>query len=264
MTDGPIISVKGVTCGYSKTKPVIRDITFDIDKPSFVCVIGPNGVGKSTLIKCIDGLIKPISGSISVMGRPLEEYSIRELAKIISYVPVMKADSNIMKVVEAIVIGRYSHQKVRTTKRDIEIAIKALRSMEIEEFAEKNLNELSAGERQKVAIARGLAQEPKILILDEPTANLDVRHQVYVTAFLKKLSQKSGITVLMISHDLNLASRYADTLIVMQKPGVIHSIGNPEDIVSRDMVQQVYSVDCEIASHRGKPYVVLDNVMEIV
>ena len=260
---GPILEVKGLTCGYSPDKPIIRDVSFTIDEPAFVCIIGPNGVGKSTLVRCLDGLIKPMSGTVSVMGKPLEEYSLKELAKIVGYVPVMRADSNTMKVIEAVIVGRYAHQKVKTTRRDIEIAVKALRSMEIEDLAQQNVDELSAGQHQKVAVSRGLAQEPKILILDEPTANLDVRHQVYVSAFLKKLSALSGMTVVMISHDLNLASKYADTLIVMERPGVVHSIGRPEDIVTREMVRRVYGVDCDIADDHGKPYVVLQDVLDL-
>ena len=259
--NNPILELKGVSCGYVKGVPIIKDISLRVDKPGLICIIGPNGVGKSTLIRCIDGLIKPSEGSITVMGRPLEEYNLKDLAKVIGYVPVMKADSNVMKVIEAVIIGRYAHQKVRTTHHDIEVAVKALRSMEIEDLAQKNVNELSAGQHQKVAISRGLAQEPQILILDEPTANLDVRHQVYVSAFLKVLSAKTGMTVLMISHDLNLASKYADTLIVMQKPGVIHSIGAPSDIVTREMIREVYGVDCVIADDNGKPYVILQDVL---
>lgn len=257
-----IISVDDIHVSYDKGKDILGGVSFTIDEPEYVCIIGPNGVGKSTLIKAVDGIVKPYSGTVSVYGKDLNEYKLKELSKIIGYVPVMSADFNYLSVLDAVLIGRYSHQKWRTTKEDIEIAIKSLKAMEIEDLAERNFNELSAGQRQKVSLSRGLVQEPRILMLDEPTANLDIRHQIYVSAFLRKLSDKTGITCFTVSHDLNLAAKYATKVIVLQKPGVIHSIGTPKEVINEKMISEVYEVDSKIIDDKGKPHVILQGVLE--
>jgi len=257
---GHIIEVENVTFGYDANKPVIRDISFTIDEPGFICIIGPNGVGKSTLIRCINGLIIPSEGNIRVYGKDVKEYDIKEMAKVVGYVPVMSNDFNVMTVLDTVLIGRYARQKWRTNPEDVCIAHKALEAMEIDDLAMRNFNELSAGQHQKVALSRGLVQEPKILILDEPTANLDVRHQIYVSAFLKKLAKRAGMTIIMISHDLNLASKFADRIIVLQSPGKIYGVGTPQEVISRSMIEDVYKVGCNIVDDNGTPHVILQSV----
>ena len=254
------MSLKDVHCGYGE-REILSGITFELDEPGFVCIIGPNGVGKSTLVKLIDGIIKPTSGTVEIMGRNLEEYSLRELSKVVGYVPVMTSDFNVMSVLDTVLIGRFSHQKWRTTSRDIQVAVKALKAMEIDDLINRNFNELSAGQRQKVSISRGLVQEPEILILDEPTANLDIRHQLYVSAFLRRLSEKAGMTAFTVSHDLNLAAKYATKIIVLEKPGKIYSIGKPEDVITKQMIKDVYNVDCDIVDDNGTPHVILQGVL---
>jgi iron complex transport system ATP-binding protein len=257
-----IISVDDIHVSYRGGEDVLRGVSFDIDKPEYVCIIGPNGVGKSTLIKVVDGIIKPNSGKVSVYGRDVNEYTLRELSKIIGYVPVASTDFNVLSVLDSVLIGRYSRQKWRTTKADIAIAVKSLKAMEIEDLVERNVNELSAGQRQKVSISRGLVQEPKILMLDEPTANLDIRHQIYVSAFLRMLSDKVGITCFTVSHDLNLAAKYATKVIVLQKPGRIYSIGDPKDVINGKMISDVYEVESGIFSDGETHHVMLQGVME--
>ena len=257
-----IISVNNVTCGYGEDRTILHDISFTIDKPEYVCIIGPNGVGKSTLIKVVDGLIKPTSGNITVMDRDVNDYTLKELSKVIGYVPVMSADFNVMSVLDTVLIGRYSHQKWRTTKEDIEIAVKSLKAMEIVDLADRNFDELSAGQRQKVSISRGLVQEPSILMLDEPTANLDIRHQLYVSAFLRELSDRTGMTCFTVSHDLNLAAKYATKVIVLQKPGKVYAIGDPKEVITEQMISDVYDVESEVIDDHGTPHVILQGVLE--
>ncbi len=256
-----IMSLDHVHCGY-RNKEILSDISFDITEPGYICIVGPNGVGKSTLIKVIDGIIKPTSGTVTVMGKDVKDYSLRELSKTVGYVPVISSDFNVLSVLDTVLIGRFSRQKWRTTKADIEIALKALRAMEIDDLAARNFNELSAGQRQKVSISRGLVQEPKILMLDEPTANLDIRHQIYVSAFLRKLSDTTGMTAFTVSHDLNLAAKYATKVIVLQRPGKIYAIGSPEEVITKQMIHDVYEVDCEVVDDNGTPHVILQGVLE--
>ena len=256
----PIIDVSDLDFGYSEGEPVISGVSFSIEKPEFVCIIGPNGVGKSTLIKCINGILKPTKGKVSIYGRDVKDYTLKELAHIIGYVPVVSNDYNVMTVLDTVMVGRYARQKWKANEKDILISHRALEAMEVDDLSMRYFNELSAGQHQKVAIARGLVQEPRILILDEPTSNLDIRHQIYVSSFLSKLSKRTGTTVIMISHDLNLAARFADRVIVMERPGRIYSVGAPKDVFTEDMIRDVYNVSCSIVDDDGSPHVILKNV----
>ena len=256
----PVVEVKDLCFGYGSGETVLEDISFTLDKPGMTCIVGPNGVGKSTLIKCINGLLKPTSGTVEVMGRPVSDYKLKELAKVVGYVPVMTGTYNVMTVLDTVLIGRYSHQKWRTRPEDIEIAHRALEAMEIEDLAMRNFNELSAGQHQKVSLARGLVQEPRVMLLDEPTSNLDVRHQLFVSAFLKKLCDATSSNVLMISHDLNLAAKFADNLLVLEKPGRLYGFGSPQELITPEMLRRVYNVECDVIDDHGSPHVILQSV----
>ena len=148
-----IIEVSGLTFGYGSDEPVIRDISFTIDEPEFVCIVGPNGVGKSTLIKCLNGLIRPTEGTVRVYGRDVGDYKLRELAQVVGYVPVMTGDFNVMTVLDTVLLGRYARQKWRTTPEDIDLAHRSLEVMEIPHLAMRNFNELSAGQHQNVRVS---------------------------------------------------------------------------------------------------------------
>ncbi len=256
-----IIEVEGLSFGYSSEREVIRNVSFRIEEPSFVCIVGPNGVGKSTLIRCMNGLVSPTEGRVRIFGRDVSDYSPKELARTMSYVPVMTSDFNVLTVLDTVLIGRYAHQRWRTTDEDIEVAYKALEAMEIGDLSMRNFNELSAGQHQKVSLARGLVQEPRVLILDEPTSNLDVRHQMYVSAFLRLLVRKTGMTVIMVSHDLNLSSKFADKIIVMSPPGILYGMGEPKDVITERMIEDVYKVECDIVDDHGVPHVMLQSVV---
>ena len=143
------------------------------------------------------------------------------------------------------------------------MAHKALKAMEIGDLAMMGFDELSAGQHQKVSIARGLVQKPRIMILDEPTSNLDIRHQVFVSAFLKKLAARTGMVILMISHDLNLAAKFSDRIIVMGAPGRIYGIGTPDEMITEDMIRDVYDVQCSVVTNHGSPHVILESVMPV-
>lgn len=255
----PILEVEDVTFGYTSDRPVLQDTSFRIDEPEFLCIVGPNGVGKSTLVRCVNGSIKPSSGTVRVHGRDVSEYPLKELALHVSYVPVATEDYSIMSVLDTVLVGRYTHQKCKITSEGVEKAYKALRAMQVQDLAMRKFNELSAGQHQKVALARGLVQEADFMILDEPTSNLDPRHQVYVSSFLRFLSKKMGVTVIMISHDLNVSAKYADRLLVMERPRRIHSIGAPREVINRDMIRRAYNIDCDIVDDHGKPHVMLQD-----
>jgi len=236
---------------------VLHQIELLLKKPGLVCIMGPNGVGKSTLIRCINKIISPTGGNLYIDGKDIKELQYKDLAKEMGYVPVSSADAFPMTVFDTVLMGRHPHSGKDTKEEDLEIAYECMERLDVEDLAMRNFNELSSGQRQKVAIARGLAQEPKMLILDEPTSNLDVRYQMVVAGLLRELSRERRITVLMISHDINISTKYADEIIVMSKPGVICKVGHPNDVITKELIADVYGVDCDIVKIRDRPHVIL-------
>ncbi len=251
------IELNHVSFGYNASTPVLRDVTFTMDHPGLYCIIGPNGVGKSTLVKCINKLLEPTEGDIIIEGRSVKDMTIKEVADYIAFVPANSFDCFSMPVIDTILIGRHNKQKWRTTAKDLNIVHKAMDMLDLEPLAMRGFNELSAGQHQRVALARGLVQETPVLILDEPTANLDVKHQVYVAEMLRDLATRSGITVIMICHDLNIAARYAHQIIVMAPPGVVDCVGTPDEVITEDVIRRIYGIDCEIVTVEDSPHVIL-------
>lgn len=247
----------GVDYSYKSGTQVLHDINLKIYEPGLLCIIGPNGVGKSTMVKCMNKLLIPSKGSVTLDDSNVRSYSLKELSKTIGFVPATSSDNFSMTVIDTVLMGRHPHQKVGSEKNDMHIVYQVLDDLKITHLALRNYNELSAGQHQKVSIARGLAQEPDILILDEPTANLDVRHQVQVIELLLRLSHERGMTVVMISHDLNIAAKYADKIVVMSTPGVIYRVGTPNEVITEDTIRYVYGMECTILNVDDRPHVIL-------
>lgn len=255
------VRIEDMSFGYGDMR-VLHHIDLVIGRPGLVCIVGPNGVGKSTLVRCINKLETPDSGRITVDGIDLREIPSKELAKVMGYVPVASSDIFSMTVFDTVLMGRHPFQSFgRTTDLDRKIAKRSMKMMGVKHLALRGFDELSAGQHQKVAIARGLAQTPRMLILDEPTSNLDVRHQMQVTERLRDLAVSTGMTVLMISHDLNTSAKYADEMIVMALPGVIYSVGTPREVLTEATIRYVYGVDCEVVDDDGRPHVVLKRAL---
>ena len=250
------IVIDDLDYAYSKDVLVLKGINISLRNPQLVSIVGPNGVGKSTLIHCIDRILSPSHGTVMVDGKNVVEYPSKELAKKIGYVPYSAGDSFPMTVVDTILMGRNPHHKWKSLHEDMLIVEEAMDLMDIKPLAMRNFNELSAGQHQRVMLARGLAQQPQILLLDEPTANLDIRHQVGVTRLLKQLSVNKGIIVIMISHDLNLASKYSDNIIMLSNGGVF-AVGKPEDIITAANIREVYGVESEIIESEGRPFMII-------
>lgn len=246
-----------VDFSYKSGAQILRGIDLQIEEPGLLCIIGPNGVGKSTMVKCMNKLLTPTRGSVLLDDRNVKDYSLKELSKTIGFVPASSSDNFSMTVIDTVMMGRHPHQKVGSEKNDMHIVFQVLSDLKITHLALRNYNELSAGQHQKVSIARGLAQEPDILILDEPTANLDVRHQVQVIELLLRLSHERGMTVVMVSHDLNVAAKYADRIVVMSTPGVIYKIGTPSEVITEETIRYVYGMESRIIEVEGRPHVIL-------
>ncbi|ASJ16588.1 iron ABC transporter ATP-binding protein [Thermococcus chitonophagus] len=207
------LSLRDVSFSYNGHS-ILRGISFDVEKGEFLVILGPNGAGKSTLLRCIMGMLK-CSGSIEIMGRNLAALRRDELAKLISYVP-QRVEPNFLRVFDFVLLGRKPYMGLRPSNDDIKSVMHALKTVGIEKLAERPTRMLSGGELQKAAIARALAQETPIILLDEPTNNLDPKSQIEVMNVLKRLS-KEGKTVISVMHDVNLALRYGDRMVFIKE-----------------------------------------------
>ncbi len=253
------VNIEGVEFAYAST-PVLNDITLELEGPRFVSIMGPNGVGKSTLIHCINKILTPSSGRVMIDDLDVEDMSIKDLAKIVGYVPYSANDTFPLTVVDTVLMGRHPHSNWKSLDSDLDIVYDTLKTLGISRLALRPFNALSAGQHQKVMLARGLVQEPKILLLDEPTSNLDIRHQLDVTKLLKKLAYEKNMLVIMISHDINIAAQYSDEVILMYK-GSIFAVGTPEEVITEENLKTVYGVTSHIVEDEGHPHVMLRDAL---
>jgi iron complex transport system ATP-binding protein len=221
--------------------PVLNQLSFSIPKGNFFTIIGPNGSGKTTLLKVISGIYKLQKGQLEVLDQPIDLYSRKELARTISFVPQMVQVDFPFTVTEIILMGRSPYLGVLglEEKKDMEIAKQAIDFTGLDQLAHRKLDQLSGGEQQLVFIARAICQEPEIILLDEPTASLDLAHQVRVMDLMEKLKEQKGVTVVMVSHDLNLAAMYGDQLLLLNN-GQIVCQGLPEEVLTFQTLEEVY------------------------
>jgi len=220
---------------------VLHDISFSVDTGDFFVVIGPNGSGKTTLMKIIANIIRPLQGRVTVFDRPIETYPRKALARTVALVPQLAALDFPFTVTEIVLMGRSPHLGMLGWERtnDLEIAQRAIAFTETEHLAQRKLNELSGGERQRVFIARALCQEPQIILLDEPTASLDLAHQIKIMDLMEKLRAEQNITIVMVSHDVNLAAMYAQRLLLLNR-GRIVTLGPPREVLNYKILEAVY------------------------
>lgn len=235
------IGAVNVTFSYG-TKEVLKGISFEAHESEVLSIIGPNGSGKSTLIKCIDGLLKNNSGDIYLNGENIKNIPLKERAKFIAYVPQSSYEAFPQKVFETVLMGRKPHLGWSVGRKDLKVVENILEYMELSEISNSYLDELSGGQKQKVLIARALAQEPSILLLDEPTSSLDIKHQFEVLNIIKNISRRRKTLVIMVIHDLNMASRFSDELLLL-KDGKIFSSGKADTVLTKDNIKSVYEIE---------------------
>ena len=234
---------------------VWEHINLDIEGPGLVSILGPNGVGKSTFMYTINKILEPTSGRVLLDGKDVMDLSFKDIAKKIAYVPQSSGETFAMTVMDTVLMGRYPHSGYAVTQQDLEIAADCLQKMHMGDYAMRNFNELSAGQHQRVMIARGLAQEPELLMLDEPTSNLDIYHQIYTMRLLRDIAHEKNMTILIICHDLNIASRFSDRVIMFRK-GTIYADGPSEEVLTEKTIYDVYNVKADIVPVDGRPYVI--------
>ena len=253
-----MLEINGLSCGYGK-RVVLRGVSFVIKPGEFMGIIGPNGSGKTTLLRAITGLLRPFEGTISLEGRETHEMARRELAQKVAVVTQLPEATPPFSVEEFVLMGRVPHWgrfQLLETAKDVEKAERAMALTGIEYARDCRMGELSGGEQQLAFVARALAQGPRLLLLDEPTAHLDIGHQGQIMDLLRQLNKEQSLTIAVVLHDLALASLYCQRLILLHQ-GRLRKIGPPKRVLTKEMVEEVYQTTVSVmkAPETGSPII---------
>ncbi|WP_053382209.1 ABC transporter ATP-binding protein [Leucobacter celer] len=248
---------RGLEAGYGGGSRILHDVDVAIPDGEFTVIVGPNACGKSTLLKALARMLPLQKGEVLLDGAPIRSYAPKAAARKLGLLPQAPVAPDGITVADLVARGRYPHQNLlrQWTPDDERAVIDALLAANVEQLAERNVDELSGGQRQRVWIAMALAQQTPILLLDEPTTYLDIAHQVEVLNLARRL-QREGRTVVLVLHELHLAFRYATHLIVMRE-GRIEASGPPEQVVTEELIERVYELPCRVIPDpvTGRPLV---------
>src|SRR5215204_2048669 len=234
----------------------LEDLSFHVRTGEVLGIVGPNGSGKSSLLKIVGGLLRPNKGHVRLAGKPMGGLARREVARLVAMVPQEYVQVFPFTVAETVLMGRFPHRAPHwwaldigdETARDLACAEQAMMDTDVLSLADRSMADLSGGERQRVVIARALAQEPAILLLDEPTAFLDINHQIEICGLISALRAERSLTVVLVSHDLNVASQYCDRLLML-KEGRLYRMGSPWDTVTTESLRAVYGCTVVVDAH---------------
>ena len=256
---GTLLKINNLCGGYYR-ETIIKGISLEIKKGDFIGIIGPNGCGKTTLLRLMSRVLVSQKGDITLEGKNIAYMALKEFCKRVAFVPQDTLINFSFSVWEIVLMGRIPHLKRLQfeTKKDFLIAQDALLLTDTLYLKEKRIDELSAGERQRVIIARALTQEPTLLFLDEPTSHLDIGHQIQILDLLKRLNHQNNLTIVMVLHDLNLASEYCNRILLLNE-GEIFKEGSPQEVLTYQNIEAVYKTVVVVNNNpiTSKPYVVL-------
>jgi len=235
---------------------VLDGLTFDVDAGEILGIVGPNGSGKTSLLKLLAKVLRPNAGDIALFGQDLGTMPQVDVARTVAFVPQESPQVFAFTVMETVLMGRYPHHRGAKwsagfgweSAEDVSIAEQAMQSTDLISLANRSVMDLSGGERQRCMIARALAQMPQVLLLDEPTAFLDLQHQIEICTIVRRLNEERGLTVVLVSHDLNLASQYCDR-ILMLKAGALFRFGSPDEVIDVNVLRAVYGCDVLVDRH---------------
>lgn len=246
------IEVANLEFSYDST-PVLKDVSLKVKDGETLAIIGPNASGKTTLLKCINRILKPQKGTIMLSGEELENFGRRDLARQMGLVPQISDMSFPTTVFNTVLMGRRPHGGWKPSDHDLEVTSKILDELGLKHIAMRDIRGTSGGERQKAIVARALAQNPEVLLLDEPTSSLDLRHQLEVLDVVKRQTRK-GISVIMAMHDLNLAARYSNKFLMLDE-GEIFAAGGKE-VLTPQNIESVYGVKVTVTEESGRPWII--------
>ena len=255
--NGAGVEVRDVWAGYGE-RQVIKGLNLSVERGSVTALAGPNGVGKSTLLRLLSGSLKPSRGTTRVVGADIGTLSVRERAKLVAVVPQNVELPPGTAALEVVLMGRNPHMSLLSWEgeADVDIAVEAMRMTDTDDLVDRRVDELSGGERQRVAIAMALAQQTPVLLLDEPTANLDLAYQPAIMTLMRDMAS-TGKTVVVAVHDLTLAGQFCDEVALMSE-GTVHAAGRPEEVLTEVNIREAYGADVTVLTHpsTGKPIVV--------
>ncbi len=247
-----ILTINGVAFQYNSRK-VLEDISFAVRPNEVLTILGPNGVGKTTLLKCINRIHHPKAGSILVENEDIMKVSLPEVAKKVGYVP-QHCEKGRLTAYDAILLGRRPHITWNTSEKDLKMVEAVIRRLHMQDLAMRYIDEMSGGELQKISIARAIVQEPKLLLLDEPTSSLDLKNQQEILRIVCEVVRTHQVSAVMTMHDINTALRFSDRFLLL-KDNVIFATGGPE-IITPETIYEVYDVEVEVEMLKSGPVVV--------
>jgi iron complex transport system ATP-binding protein len=247
-----MLQVENVSFSY-KHEHILNQISFDLRPKEMLAIMGPNGVGKTTLLRCINGIVTPNSGMVMVQNQDISSLSLKAIAKKIGYV-AQHAENCRLTAFDAILLGRMPHMKWGVTAHDLKLVNAVIKQLNLQKLSLRYIDEMSGGERQKVSIARAIVQEPEILVLDEPTSSLDLKNQIEILKLLQIVMREHTVSAIITMHDINMALRFADRFIFI-KHGQIHACGD-KNCITKEMISDVYNIDVSIHYCNGYPIVV--------
>lgn len=247
-----MLEIKGLNFSYEADKPVLRGVDLNLENGQVGILLGRNGAGKSTLLKIITGVLKPSAGSVLFDGQDLLAMTRRQRASLVAYVP-QQIDFGDLTVYQTVLTGRVSYYGFKPSKSDLDVVDRVIGETDLADVSCRNVQELSGGEQQKVAIARALAQEPKVLVFDEPTGNLDIANELLIIREARKIAHKKNITVFSSIHDLNQAMVFGDRFFFM-RDGTISCSGSSE-VFSTQVIKDVYGVEATLVEDRGDRFI---------
>ena len=243
---------RDVSFAYPQGQDVLRGVSFTATAGKLLGILGPNGSGKTTLLRCMLRQLKIGGGKLLLDGKDIRRYSVRQLARLLAYVPQIPMSAFAFNVQELVLMGRFAHSGALglAGEEDLAVARLAMQMTATLPFASRTLEELSGGEAQCVMIARALAQQPSVMLLDEPTSHLDLKNQLMIHKMMQRLAHDWGMAVICVSHEINQAAHFADELLLMRQGQVI-AHGPPREVIRRETLQQVYDVQIELIQAPG-------------
>lgn len=253
MSDAAVFEVQALSFAYPRAgRNAVEEVSFTVDPNTTFAILGPNGSGKSTLLRLMLGELEPSLGSVVYRGRTITSWERRAVARAIGFVPQVEHTPFPLSVRELVGMGRYPHMGLldREGPADVAAITAALERCRVEQLASRPISTLSGGEMQRARIARALAQEPQVLVLDEPTTSLDLRYEMETFELVSHLAEEEGFTVVVVTHNLNLAARYTNHVLLLDQGRTVGE-GHPEEVLTRATVEAVYKWPVTIAPHPG-------------